>query len=86
MKMKVISALYDASLRASKYPWHQMALHLASLKKIKKNLFKKLLNIYMFIQTGGTLLVVQLVEALHYKQEGLGFDSRCYHWNFLFTL
>jgi len=25
--------------------------------------------------------VVQLVEALRYKPEGCGFDSRCYHWN-----
>jgi len=32
---------------------------------------------------GGAL--VQLVEALRYKLEGNGFDSRCYHWNFSFT-
>jgi hypothetical protein len=30
---------------------------------------------------GGT----QLVEALHYKPEGRGFDSRWYHWNFSLT-
>jgi hypothetical protein len=30
--------------------------------------------------TGGTLLVAQLVEALRYKLEGRGFDSRCCHW------
>ena len=29
--------------------------------------------------------VVQLVEALHCKPEGRGFDSRCCHWNFLLT-
>jgi len=29
--------------------------------------------------------VVQLVEALRYKPEGRGFDSRWYHWNFSFT-
>jgi hypothetical protein len=34
---------------------------------------------------GGTLLVAQLVEALHYKSEGRGFDSRRYHWNFSLT-
>jgi hypothetical protein len=28
--------------------------------------------------------VAQLVEALRYKSEGRGFDSRC-HWNFLLT-
>jgi hypothetical protein len=27
----------------------------------------------------------QLVEALCYKQEGRGFDSRWCHWNFLLT-
>jgi hypothetical protein len=32
----------------------------------------------------GTLLVAQLVEALRYKPEGRGFDSR-YHWNFSST-
>jgi len=26
--------------------------------------------------------VAQLVEALHYKPEGRGFDSRWCHWNF----
>jgi len=27
-------------------------------------------------------VVAQLVEALHYKSEGHGFDSRWCHWNF----
>jgi len=31
---------------------------------------------------GGTLLVAQLVEALRYKSEGRGFDSRWCHWIF----
>ena len=30
----------------------------------------------------GTLLVAQLVEALRYKPERRGFDSRWCHWNF----
>jgi hypothetical protein len=34
---------------------------------------------------GGTLLVAQLVEALLYKPEGRGFDSRWCHWNFSLT-
>jgi len=34
------------------------------------------------VRMGGTLLVVQLVEALRYKSEGRGFDSRWCHWNF----
>jgi hypothetical protein len=29
--------------------------------------------------------VAHLVEALLYKQEGRGFDSRCCHWNFSLT-
>jgi hypothetical protein len=29
--------------------------------------------------------VAQLVEALYYKPEGLGIDSRLYHWNFSLT-
>jgi hypothetical protein len=32
-----------------------------------------------------TLLVAQLVEALCYKPEGRGFDSRWCHWNFSLT-
>jgi hypothetical protein len=33
----------------------------------------------------GTLLVAQFVEALRYKSEGRGFDSRWCHWNFSLT-
>ena len=29
--------------------------------------------------------VAQLVEALRYKPEGRGFDSRLCHWNFLLS-
>jgi hypothetical protein len=32
-----------------------------------------------------TLLVAQLVEALRYKSEGRGFDSRSCYWNFSLT-
>jgi hypothetical protein len=38
------------------------------------------------IPCGGTLLVAQLVEALRYKPEDRGFDSRWCHWNFSLTL
>jgi hypothetical protein len=31
-------------------------------------------------------VVVQLVEALHYKPEGHGFDSQWCQWNFSLTL
>jgi hypothetical protein len=29
--------------------------------------------------------VAQLVQAMHYKPESRGFDSRCGNWNFLLT-
>jgi len=35
------------------------------------------------IRGGGTLLVAQLVEALHYKPEGRGFDSPMVSLQFL---
>jgi hypothetical protein len=35
--------------------------------------------------SGGKLLVAQLVEALRYKPEHRGFDSRCCRWNFSLT-
>ena len=31
-------------------------------------------------------VVAQLVEALRYKSEGRGFDSRWCHWNFFFDI
>jgi len=34
------------------------------------------INNDMYIQCEGTLLVAQLFEALRYKPEGRGFDSR----------
>jgi hypothetical protein len=39
--------------------------------------------IYLFLHTGHA--VAQLVEALRYKPESHGFDSRWCHWNFSFT-
>jgi hypothetical protein len=38
-----------------------------------------------YIWLWGTLLVWQSVEALRYKPEGLGFDTRWCHWNFSLT-
>ena len=37
------------------------------------------------VRKGGTLLVAQLVEALCYKSEGRGSDSRWCRWNFSLT-
>jgi hypothetical protein len=39
----------------------------------------------MYITMLGTLLVAQLVDALRYKPEGRGFDSRWCHWKFSLT-
>jgi hypothetical protein len=42
---------------------------------------------YMNVTTlRGTLLVAQLVEALRYKPEGGGFDSRWYHLIFFICI
>jgi hypothetical protein len=54
-------------------------------------LFKKEIKIFHFGNTvrltvmWGKLLVAQLVEALRYKSESCGFDSRWCHWNFSLT-
>ena len=36
---------------------------------------------FVDIHTESGHAVVQLVDALHYKPEGSGFDSRWRHWN-----
>jgi hypothetical protein len=38
---------------------------------------------YIILREGH--VVAQLVEALRYKSEGLGFDCRWCYWNFSFT-
>jgi len=46
-------------------------------------------NVKVFINTDGNrggYAVAQLVEALRYKPEGRGFDSRLCHWEFSLTL
>ena len=44
-----------------------------------------LLVTLIFSCTVSRLAVAQLVEALRYKPEGRGFDSRWCHWNFSLT-
>jgi len=59
---------------------------------------RELINIltgYLYTSTNQVILksirinvghaVTQMVEALRYKPEGRGFDSRCCHWNFSLT-
>jgi hypothetical protein len=43
------------------------------------------INLLIIYFIRGTLLVAQLVEALRYKPEGRGIDSRLFHRNFLLT-
>jgi len=40
-------------------------------------------EVYLYLM--GVFIVLQLVEALRYKSEGHGFDSRWCHWNFSLT-
>jgi hypothetical protein len=40
----------------------------------------QIITVYLLIGA-----VAQLVEALRYKPEGRGFDSRWFHWNFSVT-
>jgi hypothetical protein len=41
--------------------------------------------LFLLLRSWGTLLVAQLVQALRYKPEGRGFDSRWCHWNLSLT-
>jgi hypothetical protein len=53
---------------------------------IIRMLFLVTLQINVSLTTvGGGHAVAQLVEALRYKPEGRGFDTRWYHWNFSLT-
>ena len=42
-------------------------------------------TIFVSLQWHVGYVVAQLLEALRYKSEGRGFDSRWYHWNFSLT-
>jgi hypothetical protein len=42
-------------------------------------------NVWLIEITVFTVAVAQLVEALRYKPEGRGFDSRWCHWSFSLT-
>jgi hypothetical protein len=44
--------------------------------------FCSFLFLYKYKLVWGTLLVAQLIEALSYKPEGCGFDSRWCHLTF----
>jgi hypothetical protein len=50
-----------------------MSLHIAVLCSASHTLLNTIDNIHIL---GGTLLMAQFIEALRYKPEGCGFDSR----------
>ena len=58
-------------------------LYYFALWPTNAQLFHKLSHFYMFRKMGHA--VAQLAEALRYKSEGRGFDSRWCHWNFSLT-
>ena len=65
----------------------QGALRLTDVDSIReKKRIIKTRNIYSYNANTEEHAVVQFAEALRYKSEGRGFDSRWYHWNFSLTL
>jgi hypothetical protein len=60
----------------------ETTLYLCILPSVLGGLF---IHYSKYSITGGGHAVAQLVEALRYKLEGRGFDSRLFHWIFLLT-
>jgi hypothetical protein len=56
-----------------------------NIKYLKTNIFPYAYLITCFYPCTWGHAVAQLVEALRYKPEGRGFDSRWYNWNFSLT-
>ena len=55
------------------------------LSPVSRNSRVRTGSIYIYIYIYMGYAVAQLVEALRYKSEGRGFDSRWCHWDFSFT-
>jgi hypothetical protein len=72
--LAIISVLKVFMVCPEHFQYINMLLHLSVYNSFR----------YIYY-TRGTLLVAQLVEALRYKPEGRGFDSRWCHWNFSLT-
>ena len=68
----------DKILRASRLYWKRLSCHIAL---VSRRVGFILVEPCVF----GGHAVAQLVEALRYKSEGRGFDSRWRHWNFSLT-
>jgi len=48
-------------------------------------IYKELPTVYINTQFDGGHAMAQLVQALRYKPEGQGFNSKRRHWNFSLT-
>ena len=68
--------LYNPKLDENKI---QMLKYLSMI-----DIFIKIYKFLPVLRAWGGHVVAQLVEALRYKSEDRGFDSRC-HWNFSLT-
>jgi hypothetical protein len=77
--------LNSVTRRVRRLPLSASHFGLTKLISISDNDKFKLENILVFYCVWGTLLVAQLVEALCYKPEGRGIDSRWCQWNFSLT-
>ena len=62
-----------------------LLLKYSTLKTEAACSFTTLVNLYKVTWHHGGTAVAQLVEALRYKSEGHGLDSRWCHWNFSLT-
>jgi hypothetical protein len=58
------------------------SIHHSTIYKEKSNKMQKSVTILLFHTYMKGHAVAHLVEALRYKPEGRGFDSRYCHWNF----
>jgi len=77
-KLRIHNITAKAALKFGSEAWVLKKREKQRLEATQMNLLRNLHGI-----TGHA--VAQLVEALHYKSEGRGFDSRWCHWNFSLT-
>jgi hypothetical protein len=92
---------HKAQCRLSDFHWHKSCVvdvhaYLGEIRtvslsygKIENSGLKCVMTVTVNVKTLLLLLLLlllaQLVEALRYKPEGRGFDSRWCHWNFSLT-
>ena len=67
----------------AEYNTHSTHVKAQLIFKLTRAVFDGRSLVYLVVSVGHA--VAQLVEALRYKPEGRGFDSRWCHWNFSLT-